>query len=179
MPALVESTASNVVLNSIKGIQRAGVVEKEGKMFIQTDGVNFDAAWERSDVVNVNEIESNDVAAVLNTYGVEAARTVIQNEIRAVFGAYGITSDLRHLGLLADYMTFAGGFRPLNRQGIEANTSPFLKMSFETTNHFLESAAVFGDTDHMRNPSACIVMGKPMQQGTGAFDVIQPLNFSC
>ena len=67
-------------------------------------------------MVNVNEIESNDVAAVLNTYGVEAARTVIQNEIRAVFGAYGITSDLRHLGLLADYMTFAGGFRPLNRQ---------------------------------------------------------------
>jgi len=96
-------------------------------------------------LVKVNEIQTNDVNAALETFGVEAARTVIQNEIRAVFGAYGITSDLRHLGLLADYMTFAGGFRPLNRQGIEANTSPFLKMSFETTTHFLESASIFGE----------------------------------
>jgi len=179
IPNLVQAAANNVVLSSVKGIQRAGVTEakSDGQLFIQTDGVNFDAAWERQDIIDVNKIESNDVWAVLNTYGVEAARTVIQNEIRAVFGAYGITSDLRHLGLLADYMTFAGAFRPLNRQGIEANTSPFLKMSFETTTHFLESAAIFGDVDQMRNPSACIVMGKPVQTGTGSFDVIQPLKF--
>jgi len=178
IPNIVQTAAANVVLSSVKGIQRAGVLEsKDGQLMIQTDGVSFDAAWERQDLINVNQIESNDVWAVLETYGVEAARTVIQNEIRAVFSAYGITSDLRHLGLLADYMTFAGAFRPLNRGGIEANTSPFLKMSFETTTHFLENAAIFGDVDHMRNPSACIVMGKPVPTGTGCFDVVQPLKF--
>jgi DNA-directed RNA polymerase I subunit RPA1 len=174
---IAEEAAQSVLLNALKGINRAGVVDKNGKLFIQTDGVNFEVAYKNADVLDINAIQCNDIVNILATYGVEAARAVIASEVNAVFAAYGITSDMRHLGLLADYMTFQGGYRPLNRIGITTNSSPFLKMSFETTATFLEQATVNGDTDDMRSPSACIVLGKPVQTGTGSFDVLQPLRF--
>lgn len=40
---------------------------------------------------------------------------------------------MRHLSLIADYMTRNGGFSPFNRMGLASSTSPFTKMSFETT----------------------------------------------
>jgi DNA-directed RNA polymerase I subunit RPA1 len=39
--------------------------------------------------------------------------------------------------------THEGGIKPCNRTGIDANPSPFLKMSFETTMHFLTDAALY------------------------------------
>ena len=70
-------------------------------------------------------------------------RRAITNEISGVFDVYGIEVDPRHLSLVADTMTFGGGFRPFNRTGInEGSSSPFLQMSFETTAGFLTAAAV-------------------------------------
>ena len=48
---------------------------------------------------------SNDVGAVLRTFGVEAARATLVREVGAVFGAYGIGVDARHLSLISDHMT--------------------------------------------------------------------------
>jgi DNA-directed RNA polymerase I subunit RPA1 len=42
--------------------------------------------------------------AILNTYGVEAARAAIIKEISVVFAVYGIDVNPRHLTLVADYM---------------------------------------------------------------------------
>lgn len=50
------------------------------------------------------QVTSNDVMAVWRVLGVEAARATLVREVRAVFGAYGIAVDPRHLGLIADYM---------------------------------------------------------------------------
>lgn len=47
---------------------------------------------------------SNDINATLHTYGVEMARASIIKEMRAVFDAYSIAVDGRHLELIADYM---------------------------------------------------------------------------
>ncbi len=68
---------------------------------------------------------------VLNVLGVEASRASIVSEIAAVFGVYGIHVDPRHLGLIADYMTFLGGFRPMSRAGMTDAASACLQMSFE------------------------------------------------
>jgi len=174
---IAEEAAGTVLLNNLRGIKRAFVVEKQGEITVQTDGVNFEAAYNNDDVIDLDRVTCNDIVAILTTYGVEAARRMIASEVNAIFSAFGITSDSRHLGLLADYMTFLGGYRPLNRMGIATNTSPFLKMSFETTATFLEQAMISGEKDDMTSPSAAIVLGKPVSTGTGCFDVIQPLNF--
>ncbi len=68
---------------------------------------------------------------VLSVLGVEACRASIMAEIASVFGVYGINVDPRHFGLIADYMTFLGGFRPMSRAGMTDVSSSCLQMSFE------------------------------------------------
>lgn len=54
--------------------------------------------------LDLNNVYSNDIAAILRVYGVEAARMALMTEISAVFGVYGIDVNRRHLSLIADYM---------------------------------------------------------------------------
>lgn len=56
------------------------------------------------DIVEVKNIKTNNIYAVLKTYGVEAARATIVQEIASVFALYSINVNIRHLMLIADYM---------------------------------------------------------------------------
>jgi DNA-directed RNA polymerase I subunit RPA1 len=55
-------------------------------------------------IVDVDQITTNNIHAVLSTYGVEAARATIVQEIASVFALYSINVNVRHLMLIADYM---------------------------------------------------------------------------
>ena len=179
MMSVVESLVEGVLLRSTPGISRAFVVEKSvggvKQLSVATDGLNFREVALYSDVLDVDRLYSNDIAAILRQYGVEAARTAICKEVQAVFAPYGISVDYRHVALIADYMTCNGEYRALNRGGIDSNTSTFQKISFETSMHFLREAALLGDTDSLHSPSANIVVGKPVTCGTGAFTLMQPI----
>ena len=50
---------------------------------------------------------------------IEACRASIVKEINAVFDSYSISVDKRHLGLIADYITYQGVYRSFNRVGME------------------------------------------------------------
>ena len=111
-------------------------------MNVGTEGCNLQGVWDFADLVDINEIYTNDISAILKTYGVEAARSAITQEIASVFGVYGIDVDARHLSLIADYMTFEGGYKPFNRMGMDSNPSPFTQMSYERTTHFLTTSTL-------------------------------------
>lgn len=176
---LAEKAAETVLVNSIQHINRCIVMEKDteedGNHTLQTEGVNFPVVWMYQHLVDVNKVYSNDIWKILETYGVEAARTAIITEIERVFDVYSISIDPRHLSLIADYMTQDGSYRPMNRGGLENVESPFQQMSFETTTHFLNNAVLYGNSDGMKTPSACIATGKVMKAGTGSFQIVQPL----
>lgn len=175
---LLEVLATGVLVKSTPGITQAIVIppgKTNNQPVVQTAGVAFDALAALSDVVDLPNVQSNHVHAVLNFYGVEAARATIVNEIRSVFGVYGISVDARHLGLIADFMTHEGGYKPLNRHGMVSEPSPLLKMSFETTMGFLADATTHGDADRITTPSASIILGRPPKCGTGAFDLLTRL----
>ena len=70
-----------------------------------------------------------------------------------------------------------GGYKPLNRNGIESACSALQKMTFETTTHFLTQAAIHRDADTLGSPSASVVLGKAPRTGTGAFEVRSTPNF--
>lgn len=142
---------------------------------IITQGVNLRAMHNYQNALNPHRLYTNDLHAMLSVYGVEAARATAVREIDAVFKAHSIDVNARHLGLIADVMTRSGGLTPFTRTGIRASTSPFAKMSFETTVGFLRDAVLDGDWDDLKGPSARIVMGKVSQVGTGAFDVLMPV----
>jgi DNA-directed RNA polymerase I subunit RPA1 len=79
---------------------------------------------------------------------------------------------MRHLTLIADYMTYNGEFKPMNRIGMNDASSSFLQMSFETTANFMVDAAVNNLSESMMSPSANIVLGRPIRHGTGAFECL-------
>ncbi|KAF7850854.1 hypothetical protein BT93_L4940 [Corymbia citriodora subsp. variegata] len=156
--------------------QKIEAKDKEAIPAIQTNGADFCALWQMQDELDIRYICSNDIHAILTTYGVEAARETIIREVQNVFGSYGISVDIRHLTLIADFMTHAGGYRPMNRLGgIAESISPFSKMSFETASKFIVDAAYHGVVDNLETPSARICLGLPMKMGTGSFELFQQL----
>ncbi|KAJ2985294.1 hypothetical protein NUW58_g5615 [Xylaria curta] len=157
-------------------VQDAVTGEEVKRAVIHTDGVNLEAMQKYGEFINPNTIKTNDIAAVLRVYGVEAARQSIILELGGVFDGHGISVDRRHLNLIGDYMTRNGTFTPFNRNGLKGNVSPFTKMSFETTLSFLKDALLDGDWDDLTTPSGRIVMGRLGKIGTGAFDVLTRLH---
>lgn len=146
MLSLIDQAIDKVVIHEIPRIKLCQKSLPENlndtQIRINTEGVNFEGIWERPDILDLNTLSSNNIHQMLITYGVEAARATIVSEISKVFGAYGIGVDARHLSLIADYMTFEGGYKPFNRFGINSNPAPLAKMSFETTMKFLSDAAM-------------------------------------
>jgi DNA-directed RNA polymerase I subunit RPA1 len=172
MVGLVEKAACKTLVRSRKNIDAAYINDEEGRgRCLQTAGINFSELWKLENIDHTR-LMSNDIWAIRCAYGVEAARNTIVDQIRSVFGVYGIEVDPRHLSLIADYMTFSGAYTAMNRTGMREMSSPFLQMSFETTAQFLTQAAVTASNDKMESPSANIVVGRPIRHGTGAFALL-------
>jgi DNA-directed RNA polymerase I subunit RPA1 len=178
MGTLIEEALSKAYVQKLQGVSRVTSSQDEQSKVVQLtmEGNTFSAVWSLPEtMVNMRTIKCNDVGAILRTYGVEAARNSIQKELAQVFVAYGIPVDMRHLGLIADYMTNEGGYKPFNRMGIMANTTPFGKMTFETTMKFMTESCLEGDYDSLKGPSSRIVLGQVVKSGTGCFDIMVPL----
>ncbi|KAF8639898.1 hypothetical protein AX17_001150 [Amanita inopinata Kibby_2008] len=111
---IVERTCRTTVVREIPGITdcfctREDIKGNEIEIKLTTNGSNLRGVWEFSagaseNILEENEIYSNDIYAILKTYGVEMARAAILREMGAIFGAYSIQVDRRHLELIADYM---------------------------------------------------------------------------
>lgn len=183
MLSLVEDAVKKTLIQQIPGVGQCTFVAKEKMVdertgenievsVVHTAGANLQAMQKYGEYINPNKISTNDIAAVLAVYGVEAARNGIIRELSNVFGGHGISVDNRHLNLIGDYMTRNGGFSPFNRMGLRGNVSPFTKMSFETTLAFLKDALLDGDWDDLSTPSSRLVMGRLGKVGTGAFDIL-------
>jgi len=167
MLTLAESLLSKVLVRSVQGIDKCTLIvpdeDKEKSQrkepYIIVQGLNFDEFSKYADIVNVNRIYTNDIYKMGKKYGIEACRANLVNEVRSVFKMYGIEVNYRHLSLIGDFMTFNGEYRAFNRIGMEESSSPFLKMSFETTMKYLVNSCLIKDTDDMSTPSSALVLG--------------------
>lgn len=72
-------------------------------------------------------------------------------------------------------MTFQGEYRSFNRMGMELVSSPFLKMSFETSMNYLIQSCFTKESDFGESSSAKIVLGQTPKIGTGMFDIINKI----
>ncbi|KAL8172139.1 hypothetical protein V2J09_023943 [Rumex salicifolius] len=193
---IVERTAKKVSIKNPGEIEQCKVVDihlddsgnsksggipmlregKESRKALQTAGVNFSAFWDLQDDLDINFISSNSVDPILRTYGIEAARATIITEIYRVFNHYGVSVDMRHLMLVADFMTHTGEYRAMNRMGgIAESTSPFSRMCFETASKFIVEAATRSEKDDLETPSARVCLGLPAKVGTGCFDLLHDI----
>nr|CAG4642277.1 EOG090X00BV [Evadne anonyx] len=166
MSSAIRRWAESAVVHQVPQIRRAIVdpaKTEEEDVFIKTEGVNIGAMCEHSKILNLNRLYCNNIHSVYNQYGIEAASTVIVNEVRNVFKVYGITVDPRHLSLVADYMTSGGSYRPFNRVGMNDSTSAMQQISFETATEFLKNASLQGKVEKMTSPSSRLILGMPVQ----------------
>ena len=178
---LVEQACRQAVVRNIPGLATCFAGTEQVKIdgqdvdvpVVHTEGVNLMAMRDIPDIdkINTEKMFTNDIAAILRLYGVEAARATIMRECGAVFSSHAISVDARHLQLVADFMTRSGGYVAFNRHGIKGSVSPFMKMSFETTVGFLRDAVLEEDWEELKGPSARIVAGAMSKVGTGSFDV--------
>ena len=122
---------------------------------------------------------SNNTLEVASTLGIEAARKTIMNEVKDVMEAHGMNIDIRHIMLLADLMTCRGEVLGITRHGLaKMKESVLMLASFEKTADHLFDAAYYGQRDAIRGVSECIIMGIPMNVGTGLMQLLHKHNYS-
>jgi DNA-directed RNA polymerase I subunit RPA1 len=153
-----------IKFKNVQGIKKCHILDnKKGNVteyLLQLEGINFKDIYMSAKDLDLNRIYTNDIGSFLRLYGIEACRASIVKEINNVFDAYHISVDRRHLGLIADYITYQGTYRSFNRVGMETASSPFLKISFETSMNYLINSCMTKESDFGKNSSASIVLGQ-------------------
>ena len=174
---LLRDAAHSNTIQSIPNITTATLLpvnedDPDSEKYILTAGQNLLAVREFQHIIHPHRVRTNDIGAMLRLYGVEAARSTIIAELQGVFKAHSIDVDVRHLTLVADYMTKSGGYTPFSRHGMKDEPEVFKKMSFETTLGLLRDAVLDGEVEELRGPSARITVGRPIRGGTGMCDIL-------
>ena len=107
---------------------------------------------------------------VVSRLGIEAARTVLINELTPCMGSV----DRRHVALLADAMTYTGKVLGATRTGIrEADAASFLgRACFETAPNVLAQAAREDRSDPLLSASSRLAVGLIPRIGAHMCDVL-------
>ena len=147
-------------------------VEKKSQFAIYTVGINL------NDIRYITGIDvyrtiCNDVMAMYETFGIEAARATLAREIAYAYERAGSSVNYHHLAELVDLMASNGYLTSIDRHGMnKSDIDPFSRASFEKTVDQLITAAVFGEVDHMKGVSSRIMTGLVIKGGTGLCDLI-------
>ncbi|XP_045925730.1 DNA-directed RNA polymerase III subunit RPC1 [Micropterus dolomieu] len=165
-----------VVVQGIPEVSRAviHIDEQSGKnkYKLLVEGDNLRAVM-ATHGVNGSRTTSNNTYEVERTLGIEAARSTIINEIQYTMVNHGMSIDRRHVMLLADLMSYKGEILGITRFGLaKMKESVLMLASFEKTADHLFDAAYFGQKDSVCGVSECIIMGIPMNIGTGLFKLL-------
>ncbi len=156
-----------ISLKGIEGIKRV-VIRKEGDEYVlYTEGSSLKkiSLFEGVDPARTKTNNINEIGEVL---GIEAARNAIINEATDTLREQGLSVDVRHIMLVADIMTVDGEVKQIGRHGVSGEKASVLaRAAFEVTvNHILD-AAVRGDVDDLKGVTENVIVGQPIQLGTG------------
>lgn len=157
----------NAKIKGLKGIRRA-IIQKRGNEYVLvTDGSNL-AGVLGVEGVDYKRTITNDIHEVEAVLGIEAARTVIINEIMNVLEDQGLDVDIRHVMLVADIMTQTGRVRQIGRHGVSGEKPSVLaRAAFEVTVRHLLDAAIRGEIDELSGVAENVIVGQIIPVGTG------------
>lgn len=157
----------------IDGIKRI-IIRKEPNegYVIYSEGSNLEKVLE---IVGVDPFRTttNDIQAVGRALGIEAARNMIIQEAYNTLSEQGLNVDMRHIMLVADVMTADGTIRAIGRHGVSAEKESVLsRAAFEITVSHLLQASRRGETDQLGGVAENIIVGQPVNLGTGAVELV-------
>jgi DNA-directed RNA polymerase subunit A" len=160
-------------VKGIDGIKRI-IIRKEPEegYVIYSEGSNLKKVLE---IVGVDPYRTtcNDIQSVGRVLGIEAARNMIIQEAHNTLSEQGLNVDLRHIMLVADIMTADGQIRAIGRHGVSGEKSSVLsRAAFEiTVNHLLQASRI-GESDKLDGVAENIIVGQPVNLGTGAVELL-------
>jgi DNA-directed RNA polymerase subunit A" len=174
---LVEDT-KKISLEGVEKIKRV-VIRKEGEEYVlYTEGSDLKAIIDRKmkgenpedpiKGIDLVRIKTNNIKEIGDVLGIEAARNAIINEATDTLREQGLSVDVRHIMLVADIMTVDGEVKQIGRHGVSGEKASVLaRAAFEVTvNHILD-AAIRGDVDDLKGVTENVIVGQPIQLGTG------------
>lgn len=167
-------------INGIDVIKKAVplYVEAKKEWCVETEGSNF------IDVIKLPNVDplktaTNNIQEVATFLGVEAGLCLMQNELHKVLSFDGSYVDPRHTWLLTNTVARSGSINPLNRHKMEEMGGSLLQCaSFEQTLDVFEHGAAFAKNDTLCGATEKLIVGQPVNVGTGSFAIIEEENKS-
>jgi DNA-directed RNA polymerase subunit A" len=166
-------TLKNLKIKGIDGIKRV-IIRKEPNegYIIYSEGSNLKEVLD-IEGVNPYQTTTNDIHAIARELGIEAARNMIIHEANATLSEQGLNVDMRHIMLVADVMTADGTVRAIGRHGVSGEKSSVLsRAAFEITVNHLLLASQRGESDQLNGVAENIIVGQPVNLGTGAIELV-------
>lgn len=161
-----------ISLKGVEGIKRV-VIRKEGEEYVlYTEGSSLRKVVQ-FDGVDPSRTKTNNINEISEVLGIEAARNAIINEAMDTLREQGLTVDVRHIMMVADIMTVDGEVKQIGRHGVSGEKASVLaRAAFEVTvNHILD-AAIRGDIDDLKGVTENVIVGQPIQLGTGDVQLV-------
>ena len=167
----ISEEIKNIKIKGIEGIKRAIIRRENDEYVIYTEGSNLKEVLKLDGVDNSRTV-TNDIQAIYEVLGIEAARNAIINEAYNTLQEQGLNVDIRHIMLVADLMTATGTIRPIGRQGVSGEKSSVIaRAAFEITVDHLLGASRRGESDELRGVAENIIVGQPIKLGTGSVEL--------
>lgn len=169
----VTETLKNLKVKGIDGIRRVIIRNEPNEGYvIYSEGSNLEKVLE-IEGVDPYRTTTNDIQAVGRVLGIEAARNMIIKEAYNTLMEQGLNVDLRHIMLVADIMTVDGTIRAIGRHGVSKEKESVLsRAAFEITVSHLLQAARRGEIDKLGGVAENIIVGQPVNLGTGAVQLV-------
>jgi len=184
-----DNLLNNIVMSGIKNISKVvlrkitnNVVKEDGKYSKKESWVLDTVGSNLSDIlsldyIDVNRTVSNDIQEIYRTFGIEAARNAIFQELTEVIEFDSTYINYHHLSMLCDRMCYRTKMISIFRHGINNDDiGPLAKASFEETPEMFLKAARHGELDPMRGVSANVMCGQQGYFGTSSFQVLADIN---
>ena len=169
----VNETLKEVKVKGIDGIKRIIIRNEPNEGYIiYSEGSNLEKVLE-VEGVDPYRTTTNDIQAVGRVLGIEAARNMIIQEAFNTLSEQGLNVDLRHIMIVADVMTADGTIRAIGRHGVSKEKESVLsRAAFEITVSHLLQASRRGETDKLGGVAENIIVGQPVNLGTGAVELV-------
>jgi DNA-directed RNA polymerase subunit A" len=165
----LSKNVENVTLKGISDIKRV-VIRKEDTIdeyVLYTEGSSLKHI-DDLDGVDMTRSTTNNINEIYEVFGIEAARNSIIKEATDTLREQGLSVDVRHIMLVADIMTVDGEVKAIGRHGISGEKASVLaRAAFEVTVNHLLDAGMRGDVDELRGVTENVIVGQPIQLGTG------------
>ncbi len=166
----------DIYVHGIKGIRQVLPVKRGEEYLIITAGTNLKEVL-KLPFVDPTKTVSNNIFEMEKTFGIEAARQAIINEIFKVIDTQGIDIDIRHILLVADTMTMSGEVLGITRYGVvKEKPSVLARASFETPIKHIINATLIGEVDELNSVIENVMLNQPVPVGTGLPGLVTKMN---